>query len=135
MTDKIFIDTNILLYLSIKDEAKTGVLTNLIYKQKQATISTQVLGEFSNVIYRKQLLSPDKLIDYLNIYSSEFEVVNIVSDTIINSIRIKEKYKFSFWDSMIISSAIEANCTILYSEDMHHKQLIENKITIVNPFK
>jgi len=93
------------------------------------------LGEFSNVIYRKQLLSPDKLIDYLNIYSSEFEVVNIVSDTIINSIRIKEKYKFSFWDSMIISSAIEANCTILYSEDMHHKQLIENKITIVNPFK
>jgi len=44
MTDKIFIDTNILLYLSIKDEAKTGVLTNLIYKQKQATIFNSGIG-------------------------------------------------------------------------------------------
>jgi len=51
------------------------------------------------------------------------------------------RYKFSFYDSMIVAAALEANCSILYSEDMQHKQVIKNpekngagKLTIINPF-
>ncbi len=39
------------------------------------------------------------------------------------------------YDSLIISTALENNCEILYSEDMQHKQIIENKMVIINPFE
>jgi len=46
-----------------------------------------------------------------------------------------EKYKYQYYDSLIIATAIENGCSILYSEDMQHNQNIENKLVIVNPFK
>ena len=134
MTDKFFIDTNILVYLSSKNEIKKKV-TEFVYKLQTAVISTQVLGEFSNVIYRKKLLSSDKLIEYIKQFSNCFEVALISEATIISAIKIKDKYNFSLWDSMIIASALETKCEILYSEDMQHNQLIENRLTIINPFK
>ena len=45
-----------------------------------------------------------------------------------------QKYKFSFYDSLIISAALECDCNILYSEDLHNGQLIENRLKITNPF-
>jgi predicted nucleic acid-binding protein len=48
--------------------------------------------------------------------------------------QIAEKYHFSFYDSLIIAASLECDCNILYSEDMHHGQIIENKLKIVNPF-
>ena len=75
------------------------------------------------------------MIEYLKQFAKSFKVTVINEKTIINAIKIIEKYKFSFWDSMIISAALQSNCKILYSEDMHHKQIIENKLTIINPFK
>jgi len=47
---------------------------------------------------------------------------------------IKEKYHYSWWDSLILTSALENNCKIVYSEDMQHGQIIENTLKIVNPF-
>ena len=135
MTDKTFIDTNILVYLSSKDEIKRDKAIEFVYKLSNAVISTQVLGEFSNVAIRKKILASDKLIEYIKQFSDSFEVTVITEKTIISAIKIKTKYKFSLWDSMIIASALENDCKILYSEDMHHSQIIENKLTIINPFK
>jgi predicted nucleic acid-binding protein len=53
--------------------------------------------------------------------------------TILDAFRIAERYGFSFYDSLIISVALECGCNILYSEDMHHVQLIENRLKIMNP--
>jgi predicted nucleic acid-binding protein len=47
---------------------------------------------------------------------------------------IAEKYRYSFYDSLIISAALSSGCKILFSEDLHHGQLIEGKLKIVNPF-
>ena len=44
-------------------------------------------------------------------------------------------YAFSYWDSLVISSALESGCSILYSEDMQNGQVINKKLTIKNPFK
>jgi predicted nucleic acid-binding protein len=49
--------------------------------------------------------------------------------------RLRSEYSLSFWDSLIVSSALENNCTTLYSEDMQHQQYIENQLLIINPFK
>lgn len=47
---------------------------------------------------------------------------------------IADKYKFSFYDSLIIAAALESGCSTLYSEDMHDGQIIEKTLTIKNPF-
>ena len=47
---------------------------------------------------------------------------------------IRSKYKYSYYDSLIIATALESKCKILYSEDMHHGQIIENSLKIINPF-
>ncbi len=135
MTDKTFIDTNILVYLSSKDEIKKNATTKLVYKLSNVVISTQVLGEFSNVAFRKKVLSNEKLIEYINHFSKSFDIAIITEATIISAITIKGKYKFSLWDSLIIASALETECKILYSEDMQHNQVIEGLLTIINPFK
>ena len=47
--------------------------------------------------------------------------------------RLKNRYRFSYWDSLVIGSALDAGCTILYSEDLQHGQHIEDRLHIVNP--
>jgi predicted nucleic acid-binding protein len=135
MIDRTFIDTNILVYISVKDDVKTEKITKLIYNLQNVVISTQVLCEFSNVIYRNKVLSSSQLKDYIIAFSNSFEIFKITIDTINNAIRIKDRYMFSFWDSMILASAIESDCNILYSEDMQHLQIIDDKLTIINPIK
>lgn len=134
MTDNVFIDTNILVYLSSNDSYRKEKVVGIVYELSNAMISTQVLGEFSNVAYRNKIISSENLIKFINKFYENFEVVIITERTIIKAIKIKSKYKFSFWDSMIIASALENNCSILYSEDMQHNQIIENILKIINPF-
>ena len=49
--------------------------------------------------------------------------------------RIKMRYRFSYWDSLIVASALESGCGVLYSEDLQSQQQIENQLEILNPFK
>ncbi len=50
------------------------------------------------------------------------------------TLKIAEKYGFSFWDSMIVAAALNNHCSLLYSEDLQHSQTIEGRLKIVNPF-
>ena len=61
----------------------------------------------------------------------------IANDTLeqYRGIEIKEKYKLQFYDSMILATALENGCNILFSEDMQHNQVIEDRLTIINPFR
>ena len=52
----------------------------------------------------------------------------------LQSFEIKNRYSFSYWDSLILSSALENGCDVIYSEDMHDGQLIDGVLRIVNPF-
>ena len=47
---------------------------------------------------------------------------------------VKEKYLYSWWDSLVLASALENDCSILYSEDLQCNQIIERKLKIINPF-
>jgi len=62
-------------------------------------------------------------------------IVSFNTTTQIKAVRLKEKYKLQFYDALIIATAIENKCTTLYSEDMHHNQIIEETLKIVNPYK
>lgn len=58
----------------------------------------------------------------------------VTVETVKNSWDLRNKYNYSCWDSLILSSAIENDCAILYSEDMHNSHNIENSLKITNPF-
>ena len=134
MKDKFFFDTNTLIYLLSDEVNKHEIAVGLYKTVKDKTISTQVLNEFVNVCFKKRLLETN-IFEYIKILSRSFEVSLISLSTIQEAIRIKEKYAYSYYDSAIIATALQNNCTILYTEDMQHNQIIEDTLKIINPFK
>ena len=134
MTGKAFIDTNILIYAySSTDMLKKEKSLNIL-RSENLTMSTQVLNEFVWVMSRKYLLPIDLLRDVINNISDIAYISLITLSTINNAISLTERYKYSYWDSLIISSALETGCDVLYTEDLQHNQTIKG-IKIINPFK
>ena len=135
MTDKCFIDTNIWVYAHLQDtHNKCEMALELLETLPQLVGSTQVLNEYYSVMLKKKIA--DHLIQEnieLIISIAEITVIEIV--TLRRAHQLKLKYGFSYWDSLVLASALEAGCQYLYSEDMQHHQLIENSLIIINPFK
>lgn len=129
-----FIDTNILVYCYTDDEPDRSKKALSVTDTPKAFISTQVLNEFANTLRKKFGFEWYKIELTLSEVSAGFNVYLNKPATIEQACRIADKYKFSFYDSLIISAALLCNCTTLYSEDVQHDQMIENKLKIVNPF-
>jgi len=138
MKDNIFLDSNIILYSYSKTESnKSQVANNLIFSHNhnKVLISTQVINEVTNILYKKFKLDSRSIENVILEIDNNFMIVDFSLTTQIKAIKIKEKYKLQYYDSLILATALENSCTILYSEDMQHNQLIENQLKIINPFK
>src|SRR5690242_15392484 len=134
MNANIFFDTNVILYsYSIVDNQKSLVSKNLIGNTK-SIISTQVLQEMCNVLIKKFKLDMTSISNTLSELELNFDVRINTTETIRNALKIHFKYQYSYYDSLIIGSALENKCSVLYSEDLHHNQKIEDTLTIINPF-
>lgn len=135
MKDRIFIDTNIVVYAHLKQAseiAKWDVAFKLI-NNNRFIMSTQVLSEYYAALLKNKV--DDKLIqDNIGLLIKNHEICAITVTVIQLTHQIKLKYRFSYWDSLILATVLENQCTQLYSEDMQHQQLIENRLQIINPF-
>jgi predicted nucleic acid-binding protein len=87
-----------------------------------------------NVATKKLRLSQERILAHIDFLLLSCEVVNSSIGLQKKAIELHFRYQFSFYDSLIIAAALEAHCTTLFSEDMHAGLVIENKLTIVNPF-
>jgi predicted nucleic acid-binding protein len=130
--NRTFIDTNIFLYLFADDESRKETVLSLF--SERYMISTQIVNENVNVCLRKLKLSKEIAFAHGKELLNKFIVVNIYSSTITTSFEISSKYGYGYWDSLVIASALENDCNILFTEDLHTGQLIEGKLKIVNPF-
>ena len=130
-----FIDTNILVYCYTDDEPIKQQKALAVVNNQDTFISTQVLAEFSNTLKKKFKLDWPKVKNVISEVNSNFNVFINNPSTIDQACHIADKYQYSFYDSLIISAALSCNCKTLYSEDMQDNQVVENSITIVNPFK
>ncbi len=134
--DKIFFDSNIIVYCYTETEPEKQVTAfKIIDDCQNPFISTQVLQEFCNVAHKKFSAKEIDIEQAISEVESLFSVHKNSVSTIRKANDIKSKYGFSFYDSLIIAAALECGCDTLYSEDLHDGQLIENTLTIVNPFK
>ncbi|KAB2833959.1 MAG: PIN domain-containing protein [Candidatus Dadabacteria bacterium] len=139
MSDKYFIDTNVLVYsFNLNDHYKRRISLDLIsnaLNNHSGCISYQVVQEFLNVATRKfvnPLSTPDCRV-YLNAVLEPLCHVYASGGLYYQALEIAERWRYSFYDSLIISSAIIAECSLLYTEDLQHEQRIQD-LTIINPF-
>jgi predicted nucleic acid-binding protein len=133
MNHKPFIDTNIWIYAHLEtDDMKSNQALTLLDTLPELIISTQVLNEYYAVML-KYKIADDVIQDNINVIIDASHVALIEIATIQSAHKIRLQNGFSYWDSLMIASAIENNCTTLYSEDMQHLQKIQN-LTIINPF-
>ena len=137
MSDKVFLDTNTVIYSYSEDEPEKQKIANDILEQysNQIIISNQVINELSNTLFRKFKLNADEVRETVLELNDNFPIVNFNLQTQLKGIELKGKYKLQFYDSMILATALENGCNIVFSEDMQHNQVIENRLTIINPFK
>ena len=137
MSDKVFLDTNIVIYSYSEDEPEKQEIANDILEQynNQIIISNQVINELSNTLFRKFKLNADEVRETVLELNDNFPIVNFNLQTQLKGIELKGKYKLQFYDSMILATALENGCNIVFSEDMQHNQVIENRLTIINPFR
>ena len=140
MNDRYFLDTNILVYsFDGNSPAKQEVARELIsvgLTSGKAVISYQVVQEFMNVSTRKfqQPLSYADAEKYFDQVLDPLYEIPSSSDLIRKALEVAERWKYGFYDALIISGALMGNCSILYTEDLQDQQQIEF-LKIVNPFR
>ncbi len=131
MSDKAFVDTNIVVYASIEDPKTARAKSTL---QSAQIISLQVLNEFANVARRRLKRSPDEIGKITLWLRQAFEIRPLSLQLHDAALVLCDRYGYTFYDSLIIATALEAGCKTLYSEDLQHKQLIDKRLRIINPF-
>ena len=137
MSDRIFVDTNILIYahdLSAGDRhAKASAIIESLWETETGVISTQVLQEFYVTLTRKikNPLKPDEAREIIRNYIAWPVQIND-PETTIRASEIEEKNSLSFWDALIVAAALRLQAKKIISEDLNHGQIIEG-ILIENP--
>ncbi len=132
---KVFLDSNIWIYHFAQDSLqKSSAIATIILENDEILTSTQVLGELYNVFTRKKIFAVSDVQQIVKRLIKDFNPIAIASEQVIKAIEISGRYGFSYWDSLIVATALLSGCSILYSEDMQHDQVIEDTLKIINPF-
>jgi predicted nucleic acid-binding protein len=135
MSDRGFLDTNIIIYLYSEDESDKRDASYKFVNRLDCVTSIQAMNEASNVWYRKYNLSKTEIAKYLDEIESVCDEIMLVRrKTIDQAMDIKDRYGYSLYDCLILASSIEANCNIILTEDMKDGQIINETLKIINPF-
>ena len=133
-----FIDTNVIIYLFDETNAeKCRVAEELIEKAIEngsSCISFQVVQETINIVSRKLNASPEQARQLLDNVLEPLWKVNPGRLLYRHGLELQSRYKFGFYDCLIIAAALSAGCRTLYTEDLQHEQRVEG-MTIINPFR
>jgi predicted nucleic acid-binding protein len=134
MSAKAFFDSNVLIYAMVSGDSRREQAQQLV--AQGGVISVQVLSEFVAVARRKMRMPWEEVIEALDEVRILFpSPVSITQDTHEAALKIAQQYGFGIYDAQIAASALEARCAILYSEDMQDGQVIDDRLTIRNPFR
>jgi len=133
MPAKPFLDTNILIYAVVRDERSAQAEKLLA---AGGVVSVQVLNEFVSVARRKLKMPWARVIDALDAIRVLCpEPIAIGVETHEAALEIAQKYRYEIYDALVIAAALQAKCEILYSEDLHHGQVIGGRLEVRNPFR
>lgn len=133
-----FVDTNILLYAyDVTAGAKheiAAALVDRLWRERRGAVSVQVLQEFYVSATRKaaDTIGPQIAVERLQALA-RWRVHSPLSDDVIAAALIADRHQLSFWDAMIVRSALELQCETLWTEDLSNSRLIDG-VRLKNPF-
>lgn len=140
MTDERgFVDSNIWIYAvtqsgSIPPNPRHEAAKILI-RTIQPYISVQVINEVSYNLVKKFKFTESDIQTLVKSFYRTYTVCPIMDEVLLlEASSIRQRYNISFWDSMLVSTAIQSQCSIFYTEDMRHGLIVNDVLTIVNPF-
>ena len=138
MPARFFLDTNIFVYTFDANSQKRKRALQLIRRAAdtgEGIISYQVVQEFFNVALRRfpKPMSVAEAEQYLIAVFRPLLAVQSSSGLYLEGLRIADRYRLSWYDSLIVAAALESNCDTLYSEDLSDGQQIDG-VRIENPF-
>lgn len=140
MSAEFFIDTNVFIYHLDTTDRRKHKAAEKIVRDALATgngcISSQVVQECLNVALRKAevALSLDAARSYLDAVLAPLLQVTASEALYHRALDVQARWRFSFYDSLIVAGAMAAGCRTLLSEDMQHGQVLDS-LTIVDPFR
>lgn len=138
MTDKVFVDTNVLIYAHDADAGRkraiAAALLKDLWREGTGLLSAQVLQEFYVNVTRKipRPLAPTVARDIVRTYAV-WEVAPVTAVEVIRASEVEERESLSFWDALIVVSASRAGATKVVTEDLNPGQRIEG-VLVENPF-
>ena len=145
MSDRVFIDTNIFIYAltepkeknrekDLPKRAKALELLTRLYTEDTIVVSVQVLNELHLNMVRKFKIADALVFSILKENVSAIaSVESLTAQTYTKAFQVREKYNISYWDSLVVASALETGCTKLYSEDMQDGLVVDGVLSIINP--
>ncbi|MET7259438.1 PIN domain-containing protein [Dyadobacter jiangsuensis] len=127
-----FLDSNVILYLFDTHPEKREIAKRLI--RQNPHINAQVLVEVGNVCWKRLRWTKHEVTEFWYEMMSDCKMSGISEYNLAEAIYLTQKYDFQLFDAIIVSGALEAGCSVLYSEDMQHLLIVEEQLTIINPF-
>jgi predicted nucleic acid-binding protein len=138
MSDKIFVDSNVWLYLFLQDDDEKYKRAEDFFMKRSINstfvITYQIINEVSNVLLKNKY-SENEIIESIEHMLKICTIQDFTKDIIFLSSSVREKHSISFWDSIIVGSALYSKCNIIISEDMQDGLIVNNTLLIKNIFK
>lgn len=130
-----FIDTNVWLYAFIQsqDQDKT-VIAKTTIESSEIVISSQVINEVCVNLIKKARFDEVSIRSLIESFYSKYHITWIDKVILLEASELRDRYRFSYWDSLIVACALAEGAAIVYSEDMQSGLVVENRLQIVNPF-
>ena len=133
-----FVDTNILVYAhDLSAGRKREIARKLVdqcWHDQNGCLSVQVLQEFYVTVTQKINKPLDRITARQMIADFSYWSIHVpASSDVLHAIDLQTEYSLSFWDSMIIHSALQLGCQKLWSEDLTHEQVYRSA-KVINPF-
>jgi predicted nucleic acid-binding protein len=133
MSDRAFLDTNVIAYTLANDARKKEIAESLLLNRP--VISVQVVNELVSVAMRKLAYPRDAAISAARVVMDQCEVMSLEPQNVLRAFAVGDRYGFSHWDALIVAVASRLGCDTLYSEDMQDGQVLAAGLRVVNPFK
>jgi len=137
-----FIDTNIWLYrlfddqrIEAKERERKRDIAISITDKSNLIISTQVINELAVNLIKKANFDENQIKAVIQSLYNRCQVLEFDLTILESASDLRTQYNFSFWDSLIVASALAAGADILYSEDMQDDLIVSKQLNIINPFK
>jgi predicted nucleic acid-binding protein len=139
MSVRFFIDTNVFVYsLETADQKRSKISEDLIteaVKSGRGVVSYQVVQEFLHLALRRftKRMTVMDAEQYLNGVFQPLLSVHSSPALYVDALHLHGRYQLAWYDSLIVAAAMQANCEVLYSEDLQHGQRF-GKMQVRNPF-